>query len=171
MLREIAQRNDNEYLRLIPQSSQGVKDGVDRFCRDVQHLTVYQIYFMLNSVKSQPVFNSRNGSVTDHYVPVSESQEWAVKLRMFQYSTREAAREVVINLYKLLDRVESKRNSVLITGEANCGKTYSAEDFAPLRLMRGQSWTGMAWATRQFAVREGTPKRPLRTSSGWPGEP
>lgn len=39
ILREIQQWTQNEHLRLIPRSSTGVQEGIDRFCTDVQHLS------------------------------------------------------------------------------------------------------------------------------------
>lgn len=121
------------YLRSINESKQIYKDALSLFERQIQILSIQQIYQELE--KATPLFGALHDT-NDHY----ETREDSItKLEYFlSYQLNDELDDFMDFLFNLLNKTSGKFNCLNIIGAPSSGKTYFARLIKEAMITSGQ---------------------------------
>lgn len=117
---ELSQWLQNPELSFFDKADPDYKRAVSTVSRKIQHLNCHQIMTLVTRVTANPVWYARTDS---HYLPPDVSLTMCIRLLEEQYG-QDSIGEFLQRLMHICEKVEPKRNTMLILGPPNCGKTW-----------------------------------------------
>lgn len=123
-LRHISAWHENGELVQIPERHAAINDAIGQYRRGLQHKSVDDIRRMLESDTATPVFAAPDGHVYKHYHSIKNSVLLLDMLLLHQYKTEANVAAFLTRVYRLLDKIDPKKNCMTISGPPNSGKTF-----------------------------------------------
>ena len=117
---ELSQWMSNPLLSYFDKADPDYKRAVSTVTRTYQRLSIHDIWNLVQSAGQRTWYARRH----DHYMDEEMSFNAIQMLLLHQYRTRDGVRAFLQRLYNIGERIEPKRNSMFVSGPANCGKTW-----------------------------------------------
>lgn len=112
---------ENPYLTYFDKADNDYKRAVSTVSRKTQHLSMKDIWQMLQKPSANPHWYARTA---DHYLDVDVSLKYVEDLLIWQYGSTNAVSDFLHTLYSIVEKLLPKKNTLYVTGPPNSGKTW-----------------------------------------------
>lgn len=124
-------------LKLITKSTKTFKDACDIYERSISIKTIEEIYEVI--INSTQLFGCIDGNFDNKYYNTTESFDRLHTFLKFQFFYDEQnVFNFLTTLYKVLNRRNSKKNCIVITGPPNAGKSWFVRLIKSAMIVYGQ---------------------------------